>query len=231
MIPSSIWTDIDKLIMKRVREAGAFVAFAGARSAGMVKVQRVGDSVVGDELHAMLHGIPKVADNDELVCILIAGKPFVLGLNRRTAKTNIEWDLPGVFPSLNTPVFADPDVSDSANTASTSSTTVYANNLLISGFNPGAGVGTWECMAWCAGLYSHSAADGVVRHRVMIGADQGTAITTQCRQDTVRTTIAHGNKATGLVGAFDVSADYRPNSTGTAYAGGGYLMAMARRTA
>jgi hypothetical protein len=228
MIPASIWANIDALIMKRIREAGAFVGFAGARSGGKVKVQRIGDTVVGDELYAMLHGMPKVADNDELVCILIAGKPFVLGLNRRATKTSIEWDLPAIFPSMNTPAFAPPAVSNSANVGSTSSTVNYSNNILIDNWDPGAGV--WTVQAWGAGLYSHSAADGIVRHRVMIDADQGTALTTQCRIDPIRTTIAHGNEATGISGPIDISLDYRPNSAGTAYAGGGYLMAMGRRT-
>lgn len=227
MIPSNFWPEIDRLIMKRIREAGAFVAFAGARSAGKVKVKRVGDTVIGDELYAMLHGIPKVSDNDELVCILIAGKPYVLGLNRRTALSSIEWDLPGIFPSLNTPAFSPVIVSNSANTGSTTSTSVYANNILIDDWDLGSG--SWTVDGWGAGLYSHSSADGVVRERLMINADQGTALTTQCRADPVRTTIGIANQAANQTGVIDVSLDFRPNSSGTAYAGGGYLMAMARR--
>jgi len=59
----------------------------------------------------------------------------------------------------------------------------------------------------------------------------GTALTSPCQAHPGRTTIAVANHATGQTGTITIALEYRPNASGTAYAGGGYVMAQAFRTA
>ena len=122
-----------------------------------------------------------------------------------------------------------PTVSNSATDASTSSTTDYSINVQNASFD--LPTGTWTVIAWGDGLYAHSAAGGAVRVHLQVGADAGTAIVSACQQDPGRYSIGIANSATGQTGSIEIRMEYRPNASGTAYAGGGWLMAMAFRTA
>ncbi len=120
-----------------------------------------------------------------------------------------------------------PTVSDSAVTSSNSSTSTYAVNVQTSITLPG---GTWDVYAWGGGLYYHSSANGVVRVHMQIGSDAGDALTSPCPSSSSRMYVGIANHATGQSGSIDVKQEYRPNASGTAYAGGGWLMVVAFRT-
>jgi len=70
-----------------------------------------------------------------------------------------------------------------------------------------------------------------VRVRMLIDADQGTALTMGVPLNSTRTTLGIANMASGLSGTITVSMGYRPNASGTAYAGGGWMTILAFRTA
>ena len=135
---------------------------------------------------------------------------------------------PLVQSSLVSPYTQSPAVSNSAVTASTSDTAAYSVNVTMSFTLP---TGTWTVHAWAAGLFAHSSANGIVRVHLQVGSDAGTALTNACAADPGRTSVAVANAATGQTGTITIALEYRPNTTGTAYAGGGYIMAQAFRTA
>lgn len=126
------------------------------------------------------------------------------------------------------PYYEPASISNSAVTASTASTADYSVNVQNTSFD--LPTGTWDVIAWGDGLYAHSAANGIVRVHMQVGSDAGTALTAACQQDPGRTSIGITNYASGQTGTIEIRMEYRPNSTGTAYAGGGWLMAMAFRT-
>jgi hypothetical protein len=122
-----------------------------------------------------------------------------------------------------------PTVSNSAVTGSNASTSDYEVNVQNASFD--LPVGTWTVIAWGDGLYAHSSAGGSVRVHLQVGANAGTAIISACQQDPGRSSIGIANAATGQTGSIEIRMEYRPQSGGTAYAGGGWLMAMGFRTA
>ena len=136
--------------------------------------------------------------------------------------------VPLIQASAVSPYTQAPSIADSAVTASTSDTANYSVNVTMSFTLP---AGTWAVYAWAAGLFSHSSDNGIVRVHLQVGNDAGTALTSPCRANPGRTTIAVANHATGQTGTITIALEYRPNASGTAYAGGGYVMAQAFRTA
>ena len=136
--------------------------------------------------------------------------------------------VPLIQASAVSPYTQAPSIADSAVTASTSDTANYSVNVTMSFTLP---AGTWAVYAWAAGLFSHSSANGIVRVHLQVGNDAGTALTSPCQANPGRTTIAVANHATGQTGTITIALEYRPNASGTAYAGGGYVMAQAFRTA
>jgi len=104
----------------------------------------------------------------------------------------------------------------------------YSTNMSLNAVLP---TGTWTIFAMGNGLYSHSAEGGIVRHRVRIGSDGGTSVSAAINIDSTRTGMAATHSLTGQTGTVTVYLEYRPNSTGTAYAGGGGLFIIATRTA
>ena len=136
--------------------------------------------------------------------------------------------VPLIQASAVSPYTQAPSIADGAVTASTSDTANYSVNVTMSFTLP---AGTWAVYAWAAGLFSHSSDNGIVRVHLQVGNDAGTALTSPCRANPGRTTIAVANHATGQTGTITIALEYRPNASGTAYAGGGYVMAQAFRTA
>jgi len=126
------------------------------------------------------------------------------------------------------PYIQSPAISNSAVTASTSSTSAYAVNVTTSFTLP---AGTWNVYAWGAGMFAHSSANGIVRVHLQVGSDAGTALTCACAADPGRTSVSVANLAAAQIGTITIALEYRPNASGTAYAGGGWIVAQAFRTA
>ena len=116
---------------------------------------------------------------------------------------------------------------NSATTASTTDTVNYSENVALSLALP---PGIWTVTAWGWGMYSHSVANGIVRTHILINADLGAALTMTCPITSNRVGMGGTNLVTGQTGTIPVAVRYRPNASGTAYAGGGMLVAMAFRT-
>jgi len=81
------------------------------------------------------------------------------------------------------------------------------------------------------GLCSASSENWLGRVHLRVWNETGTARPSLCPDYPGRTTIAVANHATGQTGTITIALEYRPNASGTAYAGGGYVMAQAFRTA
>lgn len=89
--------------------------------------------------------------------------------------------VPLIQSSMVNPYTVDPTIANSAVTGSTTSTTDYSVNVQNAAFALPAG--TWDVYAWGAGLFAHSAANGIVRVHLQVGSDAGTALTVACAQD------------------------------------------------
>ena len=228
---NALWTQLQNEIRRQMALIGARAIPAGAASAGKRKLRLDPASTdETDELFAMLKGLPKIAAGDELAVIVLGGKNFILGSIQNSAQTEIVYDLPIVAEKgVNSPYTEDVTISNSAVTPSTASTTTYSVNIQNTSFD--LPTGTWNVLAWGDGFYAHSAVNGVVRVHLQVGNDAGTALTMNCQQDPGRSSIGISNFATGQTGSIEIRMEYRPNASGTAYAGGGWLTAIAWRTA
>lgn len=222
------WPRIERLIDRKIKERAAYIGFAAAQSGGKTKIKRVGEAAAGDELYAMAEGIPAFTTDDELVILNVGGRDFAIAKSQRSSKTSITYDKQIIAPSFNSPYREAPIVQNSADTASNASTVNYAVNVDNPSFDLPSG--TWDVIAWGDGIYYHSSANGVVRVRMLIAADQGTALTMACPADPSRATIPIANYAGGLSGSIAIEMGYRPNSSGTANAGGGWVMALGFRS-
>lgn len=212
---------IYRYVDTRIESVRPFRAVVIGQANGMVQIRRIGDPGGGETaLRARVAGF-NLATNDEVLCVPVTdGIPVVVGKLQRSAPSGI--------PYLNSPWLREPIVNNSAVTGSTASTDDYATNVKDTFTLPD---GVWDVYAWGGGLYAHSSANGVVRCHLQIGDDAGTALTAACAQNTGRSYIGIANRASGQSGAIEVRQEYRPNSSGTAYAGGGWLMVLAVRTA
>lgn len=226
---TGLWYQIQDEIRRQMNAQRPRIYYAGAASAGKRMLRDIRDVTAGAELCAQLKGNPKISVDDEVLTVNVGGKLFLIGAVQRTAQTEITYDLPIVGEKgFNSPASLPLTISNSAVDASTASTSVYAVNVQNTSVT--LPTGTWTVFAWGDGHYAHSAANGIVRVHMQVGSDAGTAITTACQQDPGRTSIGIANEATNQSGTISIGMEYRPNTTGTAYAGGGWLKAIAWRT-
>ena len=217
-------------VAAQIRAMAGRVMCAGSQSAGKIKLREVFEATAGDELYALLKGRPKISSDDLVAVIKLGGKNFVLGPIQNSPQTEITYDLPIVGEKgFNSPYSEEPVVSNSAVVASTSSISAYSVNVQNTSFD--LPDGTWTVDAWGGGFYAHSSDNGAVRVHLQVGNDAGTALAIACRQDPGRTYIGLANRAVGQTGSIEIRQEYRPNVSGTAYAGGGWLMALGFRTA
>lgn len=173
--------------------------------------------------------LKRASGSEDEVYVALADSSNVMQNRRILTKTYADTVyVPLIQASAVSPYTQAPSIADGAVTASTSDTANYSVNVTMSFTLP---TGTWAVYAWAAGLFAHSSANGIVRVHLQVGDDLGTALTSPCQAHPGRTTIAVANHATGQTGTITIALEYRPNASGTAYAGGGYVMAQAFRTA
>lgn len=237
---------LDQAIQKLYRYVDAsidgvrpFRAVVIGQADGMVQIRRLVASTGETALRARCVGFDLVTD-DEVLCLPMAdGIPVVVGKLQRAAPSGLSLtpnltlygDLVAddvIVKTLNSPFSEEPIVSNSAVGASTTSTSVYSINVQNTSFD--LPTGTWTVHAWGGGLFAHSDDNGAVRVHLQVGNDAGTALVAACRQDPGRSYVGIGNAATNQSGSIEIRLEYRPNASGTAYAGGGWLMAIAYRT-
>lgn len=215
---------IYRYVDTRVESVRPFRAIVIGQANGMVQIRRIGDPGGGETaLRARVAGFD-LETNDEVLCSRVTdGIPVVVGKLQRSVPSAAL-----TYPGSAAFVYAPPPVVvDGAVTGSNSSTSTYAVNVQTSITLPG---GTWDVYAWGGGLYYHSSANDVVRVHMQIGSDAGDALTSPCPSSSSRMYVGIANHATGQSGSIDVKQEYRPNASGTAYAGGGWLMVVAFRT-
>jgi hypothetical protein len=226
---STLWSQLQSEVRRQMATQAPRIMLAGAASGGLRKLRNVTEAVAGEELFAAIKGLPKISTDDELLVLIVGGKKVIVGPIQRTTPTAVTYDLPVIGEKgFNSPYSVPMTISNSAAVASTSSTGAYSVN--VQNASVALPTGTWTVFAWGEGHYAHSAANGVVRVHMQVGSDAGTAITTACQQDPGRTSIGIANEATNQSGTISIGMEYRPNTTGTAYAGGGWLKAIAWRT-
>lgn len=225
----ALWMKVQDEALRQIAKFAPRIMLAGTASAGKRKLRDLTETTAGDELYARLKGTVKMAEDDPVAVIILGGKKFVLGPISNEDQTEITYDLPIVGEKgFNSPYTEPITIADSAVTASTTSTASYSVNVQNDSFD--LPTGTWTVYAWGSGVYGHSVANGVVRVHMQVGSDAGTALRVACQQDPGRTSIAVANEATGQTGSIAIGMEYRCTTAGTAYAGGGWLMAIAWRT-
>lgn len=226
---TALWQDVQNEIRRQMANIAPRIMLAGSASAGKRKLRDLTEATAGDELYARLKGTVKMAEDDPVAVIILGGKKFLLGPISNEDQTEITYDLPIVGEKgFNSPFTEPMTIADGAVTGTNTSTSTYEVNIQNLSFDLPAG--TWTVFAWGEGLYSHSVANGVVRVHMQVGSDAGTALTAPCQQAPGRTSVAIANEASSQSGSIQIRMEYRPNTTGTAYAGGGWLKAIAWRT-
>jgi hypothetical protein len=224
----ALWTDIAAEIQKQFAEVNPRRMFAGSKSNGKMTLRDIRDTVPGDELYATLEGMSKISLDDEVAVIFIGGKPIVLGALSRLTQAAITYDLPIIGEQgFNSPYLINPVVSNSAVTASTTSTSLYSINVQSAGIV--LPTGTWDVLGVAGGLFAHTNVNGSVRVHLQVGSDAGTALTVATQADPGRSYVGLSNLATNQTGTIDIRLEYRPNSTLTAFAGGGWVYGLAFR--
>lgn len=207
----------------------AFRAIVTGTSSGMVTIRRIHASTGETALRARVVGYD-LAVSDEVLCLPMAdGIPVVVGKLQRATPTSYALSPSLVVASINSPYTEAPVVSNSAVTGSNASTSTYEVNVRNTSFDLPAG--TWTVDAFGGGFYAHSSASGIVRVHMQVDDDAGTALTMRCPADPDRAYIGVANRKTGASGSISIRMEYRPSASGTAYAGGGWLYAIAYRTA
>ena len=198
-------------------------------SSGVSQLRRILTKTYGDTLYAPVGSKYIVQTSDATLTNEQALGALTTGLLLNTVTTGT-----GVLSTAtaNTdyalPVVMDIATANSATTSSTTDTSNYSENVSMSLALP---TGTWTVVAIGSGMYSHSSSDGIVRTHLQIDANAGTALTMTCPATASRKMITVSNSATGLSGTISIILEYRPNASGTAYAGGGTIMAIGMRTA
>lgn len=213
---------LDQMVTKRVSDIAPFRATVASVSGGMVTIQRPGITTAETELRARVVGYD-LAVNDEVLCVVVNGKPVVIGQVQRASPASADYQ-----PPIAGGIYVIEDLVNSATTTSTTSTTNYSTNVSVAVVLP---TGTWTIYAWGNGLYSHSVESSIVAHRVRIGSDAGTYLTASVNVNNTRTGLAASHTLTGQSGTVTVYLEYRVGTSGTAYAGGGSLFVIALRTA
>jgi hypothetical protein len=208
--------------------AQLFTAVVTAVSWPTVKIRPTRASTAGDQLVGICLGVFPVV-NARVVCAWIGGEPVVLGTIAPVVAgmETREFDFPiQLFPDH---FFVE---GFGANTADTSSTTDTLN--YVTNFDDGTTLpdnGTWRVWVFTWQLLSHSAEAGNVRWSTKINASSGGARNGPLNITTTRTDVMSWHTLGGLAGGAAVTyeAQYRPNTTGTATAGGGDGIAIAMR--
>lgn len=220
------WGKIVDQYGRAIRESRPDIQIVGAIQGNTYQTYERGATLNPDS-EKMLRIYPSDIQVGDRVFIITGsdGGKYVGGKIFETGDTE---PVPVVPPPFNYP-YSQIATVNSATVASTSDTSNYSQNVGIASFT--LPTGTWTVTAWGWGMYSHSSANGIVRVRMLINANQGTALTMACPVSPARVGIAIINQATGQSGTISISMDYRPNSSGTASAGGGTLAAFAVRTA
>ncbi len=81
---SSLWQSVKDEITYQLAQFRPFIALAGTQTTGRMAIRRVTEATAGTEQYARLAGFNAVVD-DEIVCLIVGGKPLVLGKLQRTA--------------------------------------------------------------------------------------------------------------------------------------------------
>ncbi len=85
---SSLWQQVKAEILYQVNQLRPFIALAGTQTDGRLTIRRVTEATARSEQYARLAGFD-VAVGDEIVCLIIGGKPLVLGKLQRTTPVNL----------------------------------------------------------------------------------------------------------------------------------------------
>lgn len=77
--------EIEKFVKARTDKSAPFRALIGAHAGGMASLQTLDDDTAGTELYARLPGFVNGRVGDEVMCLMVNGKPFILGVVQRSA--------------------------------------------------------------------------------------------------------------------------------------------------
>lgn len=229
MTAPALWNQIQDEIKRQMATELARVYKAGAASGGLRKL-RLDPASTDDsgELYALLKGLPKIAAGDDVAVITLGGKRFIIGPVQNSTQTEITYDLPIVGEQgFNSPMFS----RFSQNSADVSSSTDTSNPVTNFDWTWNLGSGAWTVWAMTFQHCSHSTAGNLVRCQTVVdGSASATALTVGMPVSAQRGLISSESQKTGCTGTITIAAQYRPNTSGTASAGGGTGFALAFRT-
>lgn len=223
--------------------------------AGPITIQRIGQGAPDGEAYARLSGFDLPAGSD-VILLDIEGKPVALGELLRVAPadrrlsvplkllggadligyadagaTQQRWSINGagaaIFGSVNTPVWT-AGSQDSANTASTTSTTTYSDAMSLTLALP---AGTWEVLAFAWLKLRHSEASQA-NMQILVDGQAGAVRTQSVVSSGWEECWTHGVYP-GIAGGRTITAkvQFKSGATGTTTADMPGLILVARRTA
>lgn len=229
---SELWHGVREEIAKAVAKSGLERVIVASTANGRVKIQELGaPSALGEEF-ARLAGF-KLDAGAKVLTGKLGDKRIILGEIQNTAPTKrtFEHDIDIAGALVATKGVNSPALSrysqDSADTGSNSSTSTWATNFDWDWALPD---GTWTVMAETTQLISHGTSSGVIRVRTTIDGTAGTNLSGSAPVNPTRACWTTEGLVTGLTGTITIAGQYRPNASGTAYAGGGMGRAIAFRT-
>lgn len=94
---SSLWQMVKDEVRLQLNEFRAFIALAGTTTDGLITIQRITEGSAGSERFARVAGFP-IDEGDEVVCLIVGGKPLILGRLQRTAMLDFGNPVPHRFP-------------------------------------------------------------------------------------------------------------------------------------
>lgn len=206
---------IDRRIAAASQAVAAYRALvATGTGTGLVTLQTLDDVAPRDEEFARLDTGIMLYEGDEVVCVDIAGKPFVLGRVRRSAG----------LPETNVVFETDTDTADYTNT----STTTPADACTIDVTVP---PGTWSLYGVASMIASHSAVTFHARTICAIDGSNGS----EGAVANVPTQIYSGfgtKRATGVTGGRNVpiTARFYSATAGTMTVWASHVAMFGRRT-
>jgi hypothetical protein len=217
----ALWTQIDKIIAKRIAETSPFEAtVTDVHANGTVRISRISDNGSRMEYYARLDS-GTLAVNDVVYCSLMGGKPFIHGRIVRGSRPA------GSVPSTTLPVFrvsnATPDTQYNTTSTGTATTAhTFSFNLPS---------GTWTLRALGSiNLISSASQAAVVTFTV-----DGTATTATTRPiasgayDRIEVTQTKTGVTGG--GSKTLAIGFHNSTAGTMYAADASILVWGERTA
>jgi len=207
-------SELAKVIDERIQHFtkfhyGSFRAVVSSLTSGRVKIQRLEATSADGEEYARIAGLA-LLPGDEVVCIVLAGKPVIIGKLQRSSPSNLPFDVPVVASNINTPVHQVYHAS-AALTGSTTNTATYVTGGTSVINLP---TGTWTLYILAFIDCQHSTGGNVNAAIRINGGGEVGAVTLPCPSASW-STLKVAEARAALTGSVTVDIRYKGSTAGT----------------